>query len=437
MIAAGWHEGVGYSRLLARDLFVAREDVDYTLGKRGYNTLLASFIHQRITYCRDQRLVYLAIHNHGGEGSVAFSSVDLESHARGYPALRDISAGMPVGALVLARGAIELDLWLPSGERTTLKEARIIGDRFVRQYADARWAGRSVDSIATDSSYDRQVLMFGEPGQRLMRAARVAVIGLGGIGSLVSEYLARLGVGELILIDPDRLEASNISRVVGARAKDLPRWRRKGAAKVKIAERIAREAQPGIRTSLIQDDFSRLDVASEVLSCDYIFLAADTMRARLVFNAIVNQYFIPGVQLGSKVTTNATNGRIEAAFSVVRSVRPGIGCLLCNQLIDATKLAEEWKTDRERAEQQYGTPVPNPSVITLNAVSAAHAVNDFLFYFLGLQSEARPAPFARFDHLTGRVKYEEPRRDPNCTECSTADNSRYGRGDARELPCAN
>jgi ThiF family len=439
VVAAGLATDGCRTRLLARELFIAEEGRDYRYSSRGYKALQASFIHQCITYCRDQRLVYLAIHNHGGSGSVGFSAIDYESHERGYPALLDIAAGMPVGALVFAEGAVELDLWLPDGNRSALRETRIVGSRLERLYPDSRWGHDFFDhSTAPDALYDRQVLLFGMAGQRLLQAAKVAIVGLGGIGSLVSEYLARLGVGEIVLIDPDYLESSNFSRVVGATAEDLPKGKdARGTRKVDIAARIARAAQPHMQITLIHDDFSRGSVARQVLDCDYIFLAADTMRARLVFNAIVNQYFIPGVQLGSKIIANSQSGMIEAAYSVIRNVVPGSGCLLCNQLIDGAKLAEEWKTDQERLDQRYGTDVPNPSVITMNAVSAAHATNDFLFYFTGLNRQGFRTPYLRFDHLAGTTKFEEPRRSLACNECSLSPASRFGMGDARQLPCTD
>ncbi len=438
VIAAGLVTDGDQTRLLARELFIAEEGRDYRSSTRGYKALQASFIHRCVTYCRDQRLVYLAIHNHGGYGSVGFSAVDYESHERGYPALLDIAAGMPVGALVFAQGAVELDLWFPDGRRSALREARVIGQRLERLYSGSQRQGESRRNvIGSDTLYDRQVLIFGAAGQRLLQTAKVAIIGLGGIGSLVNEYLSRLGVGQIVLVDPDHLEASNFSRVVGAATHDLPRsGGHQGTRKIDIAARVARDSQPQIRMTLIQDDFSHDSVARQVLDCDYIFLAADTMRARLVFNAIVNQYFIPGVQLGSKVTADPLTGALESAYSVVRKVSPGNGCLLCNQLIDATKLAEEWKTDHERLDQQYGTASPNPSVITMNSVSAAHAVNDFLFYFIGLNRADERPPYMRFDHLSGSPRLEEPRRSPTCTECSSGPTSRYGMGDVHQLPCA-
>lgn len=436
VIAAGLATSGGKVRLLARELFIAEEGTDYRESNRGYKALQAPFIHRRITYCRDHRLVYLAIHNHGGSGYVGFSSVDYESHERGYRALLDIASGMPVGALVFAQDAVELDLWLPDGSRSALQEARFVGDRLVRQYPDSRQRAGSFRNSLSNAHYDRQVLLFGGAGQQMLQAAKVAVVGLGGIGSLVSEYLARLGVGELVLIDPDCLEPSNYSRVVGSRLDDLPaKGDVTGTRKIDIAARLAHEAQPQIRIIPMPSDFSRELVARQVLDCDYIFLAADTMRARLVFNAIVNQYLVPGVQLGSKVVVNPKTGAVESAYSMVRKITPGHGCLLCNGLIDAAKLAEEWKTNDERIDQRYGTDVSNPSVITMNAVSAAHAVNNFLFYFTGLNRPQDLPPYLRFDHISGRPTFEEPRISPQCTECSLDAKSRFGMGDARELPC--
>jgi hypothetical protein len=84
LILAGLTETKRGVRLLARDLHLAVDGVDYVPGKRGYRMLKSQFISERIVTCRDERLVYLAIHNHGGRDSVGFSSDDNRSHERGY-----------------------------------------------------------------------------------------------------------------------------------------------------------------------------------------------------------------------------------------------------------------------------------------------------------------------------------------------------------------
>jgi hypothetical protein len=436
VLAAGLAATSQGTRLLVRELWPAREPKDYRLGPSGYMGLQATFIHHCITRCRDQRLVYLAVHNHGGTGQVAFSMVDMASHEKGYRALLDIAEGAPVGAVVVADQAMELDLWRPNGDRHTLSQARVIGASIERVYPNLRVQRTMEGELPTTGElYARQIQFLGATGQSLFQRAKVAVIGLGGIGSLLCEYLARLGVGHLVLIDPDRLEASNIARVVGGRAADLATDRRQATLKVDIAERVAREAQPDIVIEKVADDFARDPVARRVLDCDFLFLAADTMRARLVFNAVVHQYYIPGVQLGSKVKVDPGTGRIESAFSAIRNVRPGEGCLVCNQLIDPTRLAEEWKTDAEREDQQYGVRLPNPSVITMNAVTAAHAANDFLWSYTGLRQE-ETTPYRRYNHLQHSVSFEQPRTDADCSECSAFAGSRLGFGDAKPLPTA-
>lgn len=72
------------------------------------------------THCADQRLIYLAIHNHGELYQVGISGDDLRSHERRYRDLLDIANGMPVSVLVFAEDAIAGSIWLPSETRIEL-----------------------------------------------------------------------------------------------------------------------------------------------------------------------------------------------------------------------------------------------------------------------------------------------------------------------------
>ncbi len=109
VISAGITTSLHGTRLLARDLFIARDGIDYVPGTRGYRALTPAFVASCISYCADEDLCYLAVHCHGGTDSVQFSGDDMASHERGYPALLDISNGGPVGALVFTTGAIAGD----------------------------------------------------------------------------------------------------------------------------------------------------------------------------------------------------------------------------------------------------------------------------------------------------------------------------------------
>lgn len=444
VVAAGVSRGSGVLRLLARDVFLAGDGVDYVPGTRGYRRLEPHFVRDRILACRDEELAYLAIHNHGGTGTVGFSGDDFGSHERGYPALLDIGRGVPVGALVLAKGAIAGDLWLPGGERLALDHATVVGRR-IMHYGP----GTGLKSTLAALRFDRQARLFGDAGQAILKDVRVGIIGCGGIGMLLVEYLSRLGVGHLVVIDPDRVDPTNLPRLPGAGQGDTgwfadPRWparlrgwgKRHARPKVEVARRLAREADPDIKVEAIFGDVLEAANAARFTDVDYLFLAADTMQARLLFNALVHQYLVPGVQLGSKVSLSATTGQVLDVHSVVRPVTPDEGCLWCNELISPQRLAEEALSERDRLAQRYvdDPEVAAPSVITLNAVAAAHAATDFLFAVTGLVEPDAAGDYLRSRPRVRDVRWDRPRRDPNCTESGQRPGSRFARGDSAALP---
>jgi hypothetical protein len=132
ILLAGTSHARGQFTLHVREVHLAQEHIDYVEGKIGYRALSPQFIHRLITRARDERLVYLAVHNHGSDQQVSFSSIDYGSHERGYPALLQIARGMPVGALVFGHRSIQADIWLPDGTRMALDEAVIIGNTVQR-----------------------------------------------------------------------------------------------------------------------------------------------------------------------------------------------------------------------------------------------------------------------------------------------------------------
>jgi len=437
VILAGACESDRGLRLVARELHLAEDGVDYVPGNRGYRMLKAEFIQSKVLRARDGRLAYLAIHNHGGKDSVGFSGTDLASHERGYPALLDITRGMPVGALVLARSAVAGDLWYPDRRRAPLSQTAIIGHRrqllFPRPHTEA----------TTDGMYDRQSRLFGDAGQELLRRTRVGIVGLGGAGSVLAELLGRLGVGEFVLADPDRAEETNLPRLIAARRRDAiaPSWlpeaiaRRLRSPKVRMAARNIRRANRHARIEAVARDFLHADVAARFTDCDFLFLAADTMGARLLFNAIVHQYGIPGIQVGAKVPV-AEDGTVGNVFSVSRMVTPEQGCLWCNGLINPARLQDEAVPETAKRGYAYvdDPDVAAPSVVTMNAIACAHAADDFLFHLTGLKYDDAETGWFRWNSRRALAGYDMPRRDTDCAECSAEEHSRWGMGDSRALP---
>lgn len=442
VLACGLSETRRGPRLLVREVFLAEDGKDFVAGQRGYKQFAPLFVAEKSGYCRDNGLAYVTVHNHGGSGeSVGFSDDDLCSHERGYPALVQMT-GKPVTALVFTKEAVAGDVFAGDG-RYELASATVLGStiRTLRP--------KPVDSRApTGEAYDRQALMFGDRGQAILGGLKVAIIGLGGGGSLINQMLARLGVGHILGIDPDLVEESNLSRIPGATRRDalgifpdfgLPLFRRLAKrtirSKVQVAERVAREANPQVRFEAVWGDVMDQSVAQRLLDCDFVFLATDTMQSRHLFNQVVHQYLIPGAQIGAKVPVGK-GGAVGDVRVVLRPVLPDAGCLWCGSAISSAQLNREALTSEERERQRYVDDllVHEPSVITLNAIGASQVANDFLFMFTGLH-EPGTRLRARFQ-WTRRREWEEIKDKPQeeCRHCGRGAKSVYARGDDRRLP---
>lgn len=406
VILAGWTNGPRGLRLLARELVPARDHTDYEPGTTGDHALAASFVRDNILRARDESLAYIAVHNHSGTTHVQFSPTDLASHERGYPALIQIS-NTPVCGLVLTPQAAAGDLWHPDGTRTNLAEVVIPANNLLRlrpQPAAATPPGTA------HTSYDRQVRIFGDLGQQTFQAMKVAIVGLGGVGTLITEYLARLGIGHLVLIDDDTVDVTNLPRLTGATAADV------GHPKTALASRIARQAQPAITLTTLTERVEQPHVLAELHQCDWLFLAADGAAARHFTNAAVHQYLIPATQAGVKIPVrDGTVGQIHAA---TRLLLPGTGCLWCDGLIDPTDLAVDMQACADRVAAHYVPDTPAASVLPLNALAAAEAVSHFMHAVSCLHTDDldhasvlhRPRTRAR-DILNSRT-------DPDCRWCS-------------------
>ena len=426
VLLAGLAETDRDVRLFVRSVHLARDGVDCVQGTSSHRTLRGEFITEHITKARDEKLVYISVHNHPGTGAVRFSDVDLRSHERGYPTLLQIARGTPVGALVFSSNAVAGDFWLPDRKRVALSSATVVGSRRSVLTDDPR-----SPSATCDLQYDRQVRLFGDRGQEILSNAKVAIVGLGGVGSLLSEYLGRLGVGRFVLVDPDRVERTNLPRLVGACNWDVLLRRRK----VKIAQRNIARANPQAVVRTISADCVERNVADLLKDCDYIFLAADTMRARVLFNAMVYQYLIPGVQIGTRVRDDR-GGKVLDVYSVSRPVTPESGCLWCNEFISPAKLQNEALSDKERRAQAYvdDPGVAAPSVMALNALASAQAVNDFMFYMTGLMEGEAAFDYMCFRPTCRNVRNDRPGRNETCRDCSREPGSRFAMGDGMPLP---
>ena len=125
--------------------------------------------------------------------------------------------------------------------------------------------------------YSRMELLIGEEGLKRLKNARVAVFGIGGVGSYVAEALARCGIGTLILVDNDQVSLTNLNRQLIALHSTI------GQAKTEVMKDRIRDINPEIvvhtyETFFMEDTAELFDFSSY----DYVVDAVDTVTAKLL-----------------------------------------------------------------------------------------------------------------------------------------------------------
>jgi len=137
--------------------------------------------------------------------------------------------------------------------------------------------------------------LYGAPALARFRAARVCVIGVGGVGSWIVEALARSAIGHLTLIDLDNVAESNINRQIQAMSDTI------GKAKITaLAERISL-INPYCQVTQVED-FIAPDNLDELLGgqqFDYLVDAIDNARAKAAVIAWCRAHEIPMLTIGS------------------------------------------------------------------------------------------------------------------------------------------
>ena len=129
--------------------------------------------------------------------------------------------------------------------------------------------------------YARHLVLaeVGGPGQQRLKAARVAIIGMGGVGGPAALYLAAAGVGVLRLIDDDTVGLSNLQRQIAFSAADI------GRTKVEAGAATLKSLNPHVRIEPVAERLTDANAARLIEDCDVVIDGTDDFSARLAVNA--------------------------------------------------------------------------------------------------------------------------------------------------------
>jgi len=396
----------GGSVLLARHLSVI-PDTAYTIRQNDRIRIDPVALNRLIRPARDRGLSILTIHTHPGADVPWFSAADDAGDSVLMPSLFTQMPG-PHGSIVIAGNtqAVCARVWTIT-ENVVPINLHVIGQTM--QVLSPHIM------LKQEEWFDRQRLALGEAGQHILRHLHVAVVGLGGTGSVTFSQLVHLGVGQITVIDGDRVENTNISRIFGATAADANvTW------KVDVAARYAESVGLGTKVKAIRGHLGK-DVDPKALEeCDVVFSCVDAHLPRALLNRFSYEKAALLFDMGSAFRVH--ENIITAGSGRVVIIGPGRPCLACWGHIDANQVRIESMDHDERTKQEAegyisGADVSQPSVVNFNTQISGAAVTEFLRCVTKFSGADDPPSRLGFDFTNGTVNRNRLSGGGGCRIC--------------------
>lgn len=168
--------------------------------------------------------------------------------------------------------------------------------------------------------------VWGATAQADIARARVGLVGLGSVGSLVAEGLSRMGVSDIVLIDHDRIELRNLDRTLHSNLGDIEAE----TFKVDIAARGIADSHTAesIQISRLPKSLLTREGIEAALDCDVLICCVDRPWPRWILNAIAYAHLIPVIDGGIFARTTPDGRPLHIDWRI-HTVGPGRACMVC------------------------------------------------------------------------------------------------------------
>lgn len=292
--------------------------------------------------------------------------------------------------------------------RQWCESVRTIGQRMRISFTD-----ELLPKPSFAEAFKRTVTVWGKKNHADLARLRIGIVGLGSVGSIVAETLARMGMTRFVLIDFDEVQRHNLDRLLGAVTADI------GELKVDIAARQITGAATAESTEIEKIPFSIAEAEgyAAALNCDVIFSCVDRPRARRILNHLAYSHLIPVVDGGIAVWFR--DGEFSGVDWQLQTVGPERPCLECLNAYDPADVALEADGQLDNPSYLKGLPENhrfkrNENVFPFSANLASLEV----LQLVALVTEiAGISSFGvqRYRYVTGQVEFDLERQcRPDC-----------------------
>jgi len=266
------------------------------------------------------------LHSHPGPGWQGMSDDDVVAETRLSPSVSGLT-GLPLLGLTLGTdGSWSGRFWIKDEfekrkyNRQWCDTIRVIGKKLSITYNDAL-----LPPIFDATRQMRTISAWGGKTQENLSRLKIGIVGLGSVGSIVAEILARTGIANFTLIDFDSVEDKNLDRLTNVFADDV------GKAKVQaVANGIHKSATaPKVTINCCEYSICEKEGFEMALNCDILFSCVDRPWPRQVLNFIAYAHLISVIDGGILVRTNKKNTNIVGAEWKAQTVGYKRACLEC------------------------------------------------------------------------------------------------------------
>ncbi len=352
----------------------------------------------------------LKIHSHPG-GFPKFSEADNEADSQLFESVYGwIDGAAPHSSCVmLPDGRMFGRIIKLNGEFEPLAMIAVAGDDLHFWHSD-----RDFDEEVPEFAR-RHAQAFGAGTFNILRRLSVAVVGCSGTGSPVIEQLSRLGVGRLVIVDPDCVEEKNLNRILNATIDDA----RRGEFKVDVLARAVRQMGTGTEVMPIAGNLFDAETVKAVAECDVLFGCMDSVDGRHLLNKIAVFYSIPYFDSGVKLVADGEGG-VEQICGTVHYLQPDRSSLLSRRTYTleqfaaaSLKRANPKEYEKQREEKYIvGVQEERPAVISVNVLIASLAVNELLARIHRFRDDENENYAATRVSLTQAQTYYESETEP-------------------------
>ena len=324
-------------------------------------------------------LAFMHSHPYPGWQGMSIPDVEAERDVLAYPAG---ATGLPlVGLTIGTDGYWSARFWKKDGKkmrRHWCKKVRVIGSKSYKIYFNDNLVKPPVRKEILRRTFDT----WGSKSQETIARLRVGIVGLGSVGCIVAEAIARIGVSQVTLIDPDKIEEHNLDRLLYGTTKDV------GELKVNVAERTMRRHATSQKIHITALPISVHDKLAYLaaLDCDILFSCVDRPVARDVLNYIAQAHLIPVIDGGVAIETDKQRDCLFSAHWRAHIVTPYHQCMRCNGQYNSSMVVMELDGSLDDPSYISNLPVEerggNQNVFPFSLSVAGMEVNLMLRYLL-------------------------------------------------------